>query len=59
MAKTIYENNDVEIILNNTDEWESEVNVKTSGKGNLIVISAMEKNEFIQELRELLDRYRI
>lgn len=53
---TAYHNNDVEITIDHVDEYESKVNV--NGK-NLIWISREEENEFKQELRKLLDRYRI
>jgi len=54
--KTVYHNNDVEITSERQDQYETKINV--NGK-NLIWISNDEEVEFIRELSNLLDRYRI
>lgn len=56
MGKTVYSNNDVEITIDSSDEFESMVNVNGE---NLIWISGEDENEFRHELRALLDKYRI
>lgn len=56
MAKTVYENNEVEITVENFDEFEAKINV--NGK-NLIWISRDDAEKFRSELCEVLERYRI
>jgi hypothetical protein len=56
MAKTVYSNNDVEITIESFDEFEAKVNVNGE---NLIWISTEDETDFRNELRALLDRYRI
>lgn len=56
MAKTIYQNNSVEITIDRQNSLESEVNVNGQ---NLIWISNSEEEEFIKELNSVLDKYRI
>lgn len=56
MAGTIYQNNDVVIILEPVDSHEAKVNI--NGK-NLMWISLQEADEFKRELSALLDKYRI
>jgi len=53
---TVYGNNNVTITVDRVDADESKVNVNGE---NLIWISASEADEFVRELSELLDRYRI
>lgn len=56
MARTIYHNNDVEIVSESQDPYECKINVNGE---NLIWISSSEEDQFKRELTELLDRYRI
>ena len=56
MKKTVYHNNDVEIISEEIDSFEAKINV--NGK-NLIWISLPELNDFSRKLSTLLDEYRI
>lgn len=56
MARTIYENNDVEITSETVDEYEAKINCNGE---NLIWISAETEPDFRRELKELLDKYRI
>lgn len=56
MARTIYQNNDVEITIEPQDEYESKIDVNGE---NLIWISNDESNDFKIELSNLLDKYRI
>jgi hypothetical protein len=56
MAKTIYQNNDVEITMETFDEYETKINV--NGK-NLIWISKDEESNFKKDLADVLDKYRI
>lgn len=56
MEKTLYENNDVEITLQQVDKFEAKVNVNGQ---NLIWISITEAEAFQRELADLLDKYRI
>ena len=56
MAKHIYHNNDVEILLEEEDQHEGKVNVNGE---NLIWISLQDASDFKRDLSEVLDRYRI
>jgi len=56
MGKTIYENNDVEILSERQDEYEAKININGQ---NLIWISLSEEENFKRELTDLLDKYRI
>jgi len=52
----VYQNNSVEIEIENVDTYESKVNCNGE---NLIWISNDERDKFIEELTALLDKYRI
>lgn len=54
--ETIYSNNEVEITIENVDKYEAMVNINGE---NLIFISLYEKEKFIKEMQDLLDKYRI
>ncbi len=56
MKRTIYQNNDVEILSVDVDFGECKINCNGA---NLIWISEEQEDEFKRELSELLDRYRI
>jgi len=52
----VYQNNGVEIEIENVDTYKSKVNCNGE---NLICISNDERDKFIEELTALLDKYRI
>lgn len=56
MARTIYQNNKVEITAKSSDQWETEIEINGQ---NLIVISSSDEENFKNELSEVLDKYRI
>lgn len=54
--ETIYESNDVKIVVEKVDKWEGKVNINGE---NLMWISRSELNDFKQELTAVLDKFRI
>lgn len=56
MARSIYNNNEVNITIDRVDDYEAKVDV--NGK-NLIWISREQQEEFEKALTDLLDKYRI
>ena len=56
MARTIYENIGVEFVLEEVDEYEAKIKVNDK---TLIYISREQEAEFEEELKKLLDKYRI
>lgn len=52
----IYQNNDVTITVEAVDSIEAKVNINDK---NLIWISREQETEFIKELNEILDKFRI
>lgn len=57
-ATTIYANNDVAIEIERVANDSCEAKVNVNGE-NLIWISLEEKDEFVKELNDLLNKYRI
>lgn len=56
MEDTIYQNNEVKITYEVVDTHEAKINVNGE---NLIWISRETKDEFVEQLKNLLDNFRI
>lgn len=54
--ETVYENNDCKITVDRVDEFDCKVDVNGE---NLVWISTEQKEEFIQDIQSVLDKYRI